>query len=219
MKIFRYGLLLIALGSCEHLLLEEDPDDTLVENFEVFWREFDRHYAFFELKGIDWDSVYAEHRPKVNGFTNSGQLFSLLEEIIISLEDGHVNLYSSNRWVGFDFQEGYPENKPNVSGYVENLEFPNTTVSHGDVRDSELGYLRIESFGRDVSHYQVIDDIIERFEDKKGMIIDVRSNGGGSDLNSRLIAARFTNKKLLYKRFSTGMDRHTLILQRGLIVT
>ena len=201
MKNLGWSILLLLCCSCERLFMAEDPKNSLVENFDVFWQEFDRHYSFFEMKGIDWDSVYAEHRPKVDDFTNSTQLFSLLEEIILSLEDGHVNLYSSSKWVGYDFREGYPENEPDVSGYLENIESPNPTIYHGEIRNTELGYVRIVSFGRDGSHYYVINDITKRFSEKKGMIIDVRSNGGGSDLNSRVIAARFTDQKRLYKKF------------------
>jgi len=42
-------------------------------NFEVFWHTFAEHYALFELKGVDWQSVYATYRPMVDAETGACQ--------------------------------------------------------------------------------------------------------------------------------------------------
>lgn len=63
-----------------------------VDNFEFFWHHFNEHYAFFELRGIDWDEVYAEYRPKLTDQTSSAELTSILAEIIEKFDDSHVAL-------------------------------------------------------------------------------------------------------------------------------
>ena len=202
MKKYYLYILLIFCGSCEQLLIEEDEKNSLVQNFEIFWQEFDRHYSFFELKELDWDSVYQVTRPKVDSFTTEAELFDLLEEIILSLEDGHVNLYSDFGTVRYDFRAGFPVNSPeHVSKYLENIVQPNNQIVYAALRNTNLGYLRIGSFGGDQSVFEVIDEIIERFELKDGIIIDVRSNGGGSDTNGGIIASRFADQKRLHRRF------------------
>lgn len=42
-----------------------------------------------------------------------------------------------------------------------------------------------------------IDDAVKAFSHNKGVIIDIRTNGGGTDLVSRKIAGRFTSKKII----------------------
>ncbi|MGI9545308.1 MAG: S41 family peptidase [Cyclobacteriaceae bacterium] len=202
MKKYCFHLILIFFCSCDQLLLEEDPENSLVQNFEIFWREFDRHYAFLELKELDWDSVYQISRPKVESFTSEAALFNLLEEIVLSLEDGHVNLYSNTGTVSYDFTAGFPANSPeHVINYLENISQPNNKIIHADLKNTNLGYFRVGSFGGDRSSFEVIDEIIKRFEQKEGIIIDVRSNSGGSDTNGGIIASRFADRKRLHRRF------------------
>ncbi len=58
--------------------------------------------------------------------------------------------------------------------------------------------------------YEAIDNVVTAFQDKDGMIIDIRDNGGGSDANAELIASRFADKKRLYRyvRYRSG-ENHT----------
>lgn len=202
MKKYYLILCLFINSACERLLVEENPQNTFVNNFEVFWQEFDQHYSFFAIKQIDWDSVYLVNRPRVAGFTTNQQLYDLLEEIILSLEDGHVNLFAGNRLVRYDFTEGFPANSPeHVTRYLENVIQPANQLFYADITDTNLGFISIRSFGGDQTTFAIIDEIIQQFADKEGIIIDVRSNGGGSDTNSNTIATRFADQKHLYRRF------------------
>ena len=69
MRAAKWFLLMVAIGlssgACGRLLMDPDPVDDPVTNFEILWGEFDRHYSFFGLKGIDWDELYDEFRPQV----------------------------------------------------------------------------------------------------------------------------------------------------------
>ena len=74
--------------------MEKNPGDDPVSNFESLWQTANDKYSFFEYKGIDWDAVYDEYRPRVyDGMTNY-QLFQVLKEMLNELRDGHVNLIS-----------------------------------------------------------------------------------------------------------------------------
>jgi len=61
-------------------------------NFEVLWHTFDEHYAYFELRKIDWDSMYAHYRPKVNENTTPVELFGIMDEMLNAFNDGHIGL-------------------------------------------------------------------------------------------------------------------------------
>lgn len=59
-------------------------------DFEAFWTTFRDHYAFFEMKGVDWDSVYRQYRPQVSRKTKTKELMNILGRMVDPLQDGHV---------------------------------------------------------------------------------------------------------------------------------
>ncbi|MEO1055104.1 MAG: S41 family peptidase [Bacteroidota bacterium] len=210
-SLFKYVLITTCLlYGCEKALIEEDPINTPVENFDIFWEELDRHYPFFELKQIDWDSVYALHRPSISNNTTPIDLFQTLESISLSLRDAHVNLYTPLGDVEYDFKAGFPVNSNiHAFNYTINRTQASRVVAYGDIINSNLGYITISSFGGERDDYRVIDDILELFKEKDGIIIDVRSNGGGSSLNSDIIATRFADEERLYRhiRYRNGPEQ------------
>ncbi|MCB0641418.1 MAG: S41 family peptidase [Phaeodactylibacter sp.] len=77
------------------------------KNFEAFWEIMDEHYAFFELKGVDWQAVYDTYRPKVKPTTSDEALFELLTEILEPFQDGHISLKTGGE---MKFSGGRPSN-------------------------------------------------------------------------------------------------------------
>lgn len=67
-----------------------DKDPQL--NFDVFWQYFDDNFAHFEVRNIDWKSVYEKYRPQINSQTTEQQLFEVLEEIVLEIGDRHVGV-------------------------------------------------------------------------------------------------------------------------------
>jgi hypothetical protein len=80
-----YALLLLGLFSftaCTDLLIEADPEDSPVENFELLWKEVNDKYTLFDYKNIDWQAVYQKYRPQVNDKTTDEDLFNVLNTIL-----------------------------------------------------------------------------------------------------------------------------------------
>ena len=50
-------------------------------NFEHLWNEFDRRYALFLPKRIDWDLLYRVYRQKVTPQTSDDELFASGDEL------------------------------------------------------------------------------------------------------------------------------------------
>ena len=69
-----------------------EPNPDPVFDFEVFWNSFDENYAFFDEHNVDWEAVYRKYRPRITPSTSDEELFELLSEIIILLDDRHVSL-------------------------------------------------------------------------------------------------------------------------------
>ncbi|MCP4815461.1 MAG: hypothetical protein GY888_23375, partial [Planctomycetaceae bacterium] len=60
--------------------------------FEELWGTFSERYAFFELRGVDWDAQRRKYRPLVKADTTDAQLFDIFCKMLKPLNDGHVNL-------------------------------------------------------------------------------------------------------------------------------
>jgi hypothetical protein len=72
--------------------------------FAIIMRSFDRFYAFFEERGIDWEATKRRYAARAEALSSDEELFELLEEMLAPLGDGHVNLTWSDR----SFNAGRP---------------------------------------------------------------------------------------------------------------
>jgi C-terminal processing protease CtpA/Prc len=169
---------------------------------------------FFELKNIDWDSVYAESRRRLqSGFRSDDEyLFFVLQGMINRFRDGHVELASPfDRYTYTGWYENYPTNflGPALirSKYVNNLR-GNDRVMYGLISE-EIGYIYISDFLGDTGDYEIIDTIVEEFQSLQAMVVDVRDNGGGSLAKSAVIASRFADRERIYQyvRYRNGPRR------------
>ena len=190
-------------SSCKGILFENDPAGDPEAVFEALWKEVDEGYSFFEFKQIDWDSVYQAFRPKVNANTNTLELFDICSDMLYSLRDGHVNISSGfNLSRNWEWYLGYPANYDAAllqRSYLKDEQWYTGPLVHTFL-DSLTGYLRYSSFGNAFSESQ-LDLVILRFQNTKGLIIDVRDNGGGTvDLINRL-ASRFADQERLAYNF------------------
>ena len=64
--------------------------------------------------------------------------------------------------------------------------------------ESNLGYIYINSFSRDIFPTEFIDKALKSFENTDGIIVDLRFNGGGATETFLSLLNRFADKKRLY---------------------
>jgi len=62
------------------------------KDFEKFWTTFKDNYAFFKLKGVDWDSTYLKYKPLVTDKTDEKELISIFGQMVDPLKDGHITI-------------------------------------------------------------------------------------------------------------------------------
>ena len=172
-------------------------------NFEMLWKICDEYYCYFDYKNIDWDSIYTAYEPRVYNGMSDDELFNVLGEMLCELKDGHVNLYSdyatSRYWKWF---QDYPQN------YDERLILEN--YFHYDYYSKggfiyqflpeNIGYIHYASFVDEFDD-ALLDHMLTMFKDCKGLIFDIRDNGGGSKANVNKLACRFTTEKKVLKGY------------------
>ncbi|MDL2281923.1 S41 family peptidase [Parabacteroides sp. OttesenSCG-928-G06] len=198
------GLLLVA---CE---AENINMHSPRENFESLWKIIDEHYCFFEYKQIDWTEVYGRYAGRIDESMDEYALFDVLGEMLSELQDGHTNLISpfqvSRYWAWY---EQYPANfsAELLSSYLgKSTEYHQTGgVKYRTLAKGKVGYIYYGSFASGVSDSE-IDAIFDLFKECRGLIIDIRDNGGGALSNSDRIASRFPEEKTLvgYMQHKTG---------------
>ncbi|MFK7923982.1 MAG: S41 family peptidase [Bacteroidia bacterium] len=194
--IYLFLLSFLFLASCEQLFLKEESQNTPTAIFEDAWNFADQEYSFFAYKGVDWDEVKSRYQPLVNDNMSEEELFEVLADMLFELRDGHVNLRSdfdrSRNWTW------YLNSPPNFSlPLLERSYFKSEQQFWGPftVYDFEdVGYMRYSSFGDGISN-GVLDDILTRFAERKGLIIDLRDNGGGSLGNAQTFVRRFAEQE------------------------
>jgi hypothetical protein len=62
------------------------------KDFETFWTTFKDNYAFFKLKGVNWDSTYIKYRPLISGKTKEKELIDVFGKMVDPLQDGHITI-------------------------------------------------------------------------------------------------------------------------------
>ncbi|RMG88622.1 MAG: hypothetical protein D6714_00380 [Bacteroidetes bacterium] len=193
-------LVVLVVAGCEKLFIDS-PDNSVRGNFEAFWLDVDRIYPYLVAKNIDWDEVHDQYSAQITDQTTEKELFGILSEMVQILEDGHVNVWSSYGNASFDFAAGHPVNSNyHALNYIDNR-ISNSVLTFGTVKGhSDIGYIQIRTFGGSMSEFNRIEEIVQAFETTtKGVILDIRSNGGGSDLNGLIVAGRFADQSRLYR--------------------
>lgn len=196
-----------ATASCEKYLLEADPGDDPLTVFDSLRQDLNNRYSYFNEKSINWDSIRTVYMPKVKNSMRDLDLFDLLADMLFSLNDGHVNLQSdfdrSRNWTWF---LDYPANFNPIIIERNYLGTDFRQIGPFQVRAfDEKMYVYYGSFANDVRD-ENLEALLKMAEGKKGIIIDIRNNGGGSLENARKIASCFIREPLAYaqRRIKTG---------------
>jgi C-terminal processing protease CtpA/Prc len=182
-------------------------------NFEYVWDTFDRTYALFGPKHVDWQALKGLYRPRVTAATSDDELFAIMSAMLGHLNDNHVMLASTrpNRFFsagilnqmlgdgGMDALRRLTSQRP-----VQERYFPGgLTLSEDGVYahawvTSEIGYIHFNLFRMDWRTATIIDGVLRVYAGAKGLIVDVRRNGGGDDRAGKIIADRFADQRRLY---------------------
>ncbi len=201
-------LTIILLPSCM-----DEPDmepNTNKGNFETLWKIIDTKYCYLDYKQINWDSVYSVYNVRVNNVDDDYAFFSLMGDMLAELKDGHVNLYSDfNMSRYWKWYTDYPTNFNSDLIHNDRYLGENYLIAGGmryqKIDNGKVGYIYYSSFSDYFTDIN-FSYILKYFKDCKGIIIDVRDNGGGYlDLSEQLASYFFTEETLTgYIEHKTG---------------
>lgn len=219
-KRITFCLLIVTLVACSK---KNDPvpaaSNTSQKIFQEFWEIYDRYYPLIYRKGINWQDVYNTYNAQITDNTTDVELFSHFSKIMSTIiKDGHSNLDYNNQSAGFQ-----PEENANIQQMLQNntdkqVNFvansaSNPYLSYGTlISDATIGYIKSKQFEpineseQEFNNFKkIVDEALLALKDKAGIIVDVRTNGGGQGSYAFYLAGRFftsnseTIRKARYK--------------------
>jgi len=200
--------------SCQKILFEK-PQASInpKENFNFLWNELDQKYSFFDVKNINWDSIKTIYSAKISDNMTDEELFGVLKNMVNELQDGHTNLsYEYNLSlcpVIFTSQDNF-DWRIIIENYFNTTDYSFTgPFKYGFLANNQIGYIRFPSFEGDIDENN-IDYILKKFNDTKGIILDLRENHGGSASDVKNLLSRFVFEKTLvyYSRMKSGPNHN-----------
>ncbi|MBI9059579.1 MAG: S41 family peptidase [Labilibaculum sp.] len=208
-KIYLALLIIPFFFSCEDAMFEKDLASTdPMTNFEYLWTQCNEKYSYFELKNIDWDQIKTKYSAKISNDMSEEALFTVLGDMLTELKDDHTNLISDFNisFFGVDQlgQDNY-DSRIVKDQYLSEDYYISGPFTHDFLANNEVGYIRFGSFTGTVDNTN-LDFILNRYKNTKGLILDLRENGGGAVTDIFNILSRFVEKETIlnYSRIKTG---------------
>lgn len=198
-------LVLPAAFACtEPTLTGNSAPATNAEVFDALWNEFDLRYSFFEVKGVNWDSMRVVHRPRAIAAENDAALARVLGTMIAALQDRHVFLTTAGSapMTLLSKTDSVPPRNPFDAQMIDRRYLQAKRVTQGGhiqfgFVTPAIGYVRIPAF--DGSGWAgELDEALAALAGAQSMIVDVRGNRGGSHTVAIAAAGRFASSSFVY---------------------
>lgn len=182
-------------------------EEEKLEDFQYMYTILKENYPYFEvnkrLNGIDWLSQKDEYIDRIKATTNDDTYFNELNSILSELKNGHTNML--DKWFYSYAKDIYERDKKFNKAWVKQLNDPKAINRYSNIPESKgrsegsenniiadnikthtfeeekIGYLAIHSFNtfNIEEDMKTIKPFLESIKDYKGLIIDIRGNGGG----------------------------------------
>lgn len=165
--------------------------------FDEVWAAFDKEYACFGLRPkVNWAKLKQTYRTDLDRVDTVFGAAAVIADLLAHLENLHV-------WVkvGDDWLPGYTRPRPLNASWEAVPKIVGPVRKAGDNlhwgRKGKVGYLNVSGLS-DQRLPEHVDGALESLKDTKGLIVDLRFNGGGDELLARQVAGRFVDQERVY---------------------
>jgi hypothetical protein len=168
-------------------------ESVYTSNFETIWQNFDRNYVFFDYKNIDWTATYTVYRPLFEKVNTNADFIALLTTMLVPLQDVHVWIKKSNGQYIYYYLPSYAVNwnQSIWNKYMSTNNRHQESSSWSWFKKDSIGYIAISSWNKDEIDIQDFDRVLDSLRSCKGIIFDIRMNGGGYGPLAGSIGGRF----------------------------
>lgn len=177
--------------------------------FDQLWQAFDKDYAMFVLRPeVDWNKLRDEFRPRALASQSSQEFANVCAEMLKPLRDLHLWLTLNGRSVPvFNRPRASNANPAAYRTILGNLKQEGRIA--WAITEDKIGFLTIYGWNNERIP-SLCDQALNGMRDTRGLIIDVRLNGGGSEDLAMDVAGRFLKTRFVYaySQFRNG-PKHT----------
>ena len=188
--------------------------DLAEQAFDQLWEAFDRDYAMFALRPeVDWAGLRERYRPKALQCETADEFAEVCAAMLRPLRDLHVWLTVAGRNVPVFNRPRSANSNPSAHRAILGDLKRKGSVQWAVTAD-KIGFLAIYGWNEAALPEQC-DAALEEMRDTRGLLLDVRLNGGGSEPLAREVAGRFLPKEFVYafSQFRNG-SAHTNLTEK-----
>jgi hypothetical protein len=217
------GLMFLSIYSCKKEPEVKSPElfpNDIIGNFDAFWHGMSRYYCFWDYETTNWDEQYNLHKNKININTTEQDLANIFKEMVKNLRDHHLSIigdFSNGSTFAFTTQKAL-NNLEKYHYLLDQNYFENTLFSKLSPQDRQKYETFV--FGTLENKYQYVHfpqfnitgwaalnpnfalDMIAFLSNPKpfhkGVIVDLRRNGGGNSDEISLLVGNFIKSPLEY---------------------
>jgi hypothetical protein len=166
--------------------------------FDRLWERFQAVYPSFGYKGVDWRAQRAAYRTRALRARSQDELIAVVREMLAPLRDLHV-------WFIDPRGEVVPTYRPTKVANFDRARWERAMREAGvayrgsSTVEGVIGgypYLFIGTWNAPTD-VATLDAALARAHEAAGLILDVRSNGGGTDATALAMLSRFTTQPLV----------------------
>ncbi|WP_252230772.1 S41 family peptidase [Clostridium sp. ZBS15] len=180
-----------------------------LEDFEYMYKILEENYPYFEvnkrMNNLDWLSKRDDYISMIKNTTGDIDFFNTLEKVLSDLNNGHTDMISKERFSRLKalYEQDRKSNKAWVKKlnehkalqrYAFNSNDKNSDLSSSNkdkitkdnintkiFEEGKAAYLSIKSLNsfNIENDFKIILPFLKEIKDYKGLIIDIRGNGGG----------------------------------------
>ena len=194
--------------------------------YDILVQTFREHYAFFELRGIDWESLTASTRMNLTSDSSDDDLFQAFVALLEPLQDAHAfiesdtdGFASADLPVFAQFEQEAEEQGQDPDEYINDQvgnwiagivasymegQVLNGIPFNGPVwgifNGTRVGYIQMFGLGAedDDEFALLLNEIFTQLKNETDtIVVDQRINEGGGDTTATLLASYFAPERTL----------------------
>ena len=171
------------------------------DSFDVLSAELDRYYSFFALKKFDWRARAAVYEAQGRAAKTPDEFIAAVQPLLAELKDLHVVIVA----------DGGKETPTYISRADRNFDARTIAGKLKDVKQigrmgftartpEGYGYAALGTLAADEKTTAEMLAAVDALLDAKGLILDIRVNGGGQEGVAQQIVSRLIGQPLAYAK-------------------
>lgn len=189
--------------------------DLAAAAFDQLWEAFDREYAMFVLRPeVDWAKLRKEYRPKALASKSTEEFAEVCAEILRPLRDLHIWMTAAGVNVPVFNRPRFANSNPSAHRTILG-DLKQSGLVHWAVTADKIGFIAIYGWNTGAEIPAQVDEALGLMRDTRGLIMDVRLNGGGDEPTAGQVAGRFLAEEFVYaySQFRKG-NKHTNLTEK-----